>query len=103
MKSSQSNIIKSVSSINYPYTTIKITQSRIDKGLIAVPISLAKEWFPKINTIIKVKLGNSNLLQFKNYSSYRSKTREARIGGLAEWFQQNKIIDGDEIVIQLLA
>jgi len=33
------------SSLNYNYQTIKITKSRIDKGLIAIPRSLL-DWFP---------------------------------------------------------
>jgi len=102
MKLNQLKVIKSISVVSYPYKTIKITQSRIDKGLISIPISLAKDWFPKINTSIKVQLGDSNLSQLKNYSSYQSKTREARIGGLAQWFRKNKIVDGDEIVLQLI-
>jgi hypothetical protein len=32
---------KVTSPINYNYATIKITQSRLDKGLIAIPMSLA--------------------------------------------------------------
>ena len=63
MKSNQSKIIESVSSINYPYKTIKITQSRIDKGLVAIPVSLAIEWFRNCNTIIKVQYGDTHLLQ----------------------------------------
>ena len=102
MKLSQLKIINSISVVNYPYKTIKITQSRIDKGLISIPIPLAKDWFPKINTSIKVQLDDSNLYQLKNYSSYLSKTREARIGGLAQWFKKKKIVDGDEIVLQLI-
>jgi len=38
----------------------------------------------------------------KRYSSYASSTRECRIGGAREWFQQNNIKSGDEIVIQLI-
>jgi len=96
-----SEVIQSRSTINYSYATIKITQSRIDKGLIAIPMALA-EWFPDYNTAIQVYLDDSPILHTKNYSSYKSTTRECRIGGMAEWFEENKIQSGDEIVIQLL-
>ncbi len=46
-----SQVIQNKSEINYSYITIKATQSRIDKGLIAIPVSLTK-WFPvHIDTI----------------------------------------------------
>ena len=96
-----SEVIQSKSKINYSYSTIKITQSRIDKGLIAIPVSLA-EWFPEHNATIQVSLDDSDVLQTKNYASYRSATRECRIGGMAEWFNKNKIKDGNEIVVQLV-
>jgi len=96
-----SRVIKGESRINYSYSTVKITRSRIEKGLIAIPMSLAK-WFPKYNTNIKVYLDDSDVLHQKNYSSYKSATRECRIGGMAEWFKRNKIKSGDEIAIQLI-
>lgn len=96
-----SEALKSKSQINYDYSTVKITRSRIEKGLIAIPVSLAK-WFPEYNTTIKVYLDDSSVLHNKNYSSYTSSTRECRIGGVAEWFKENKIRDGEEIVIQLV-
>lgn len=101
MNLASSQVIKSKSKIDYSYTTIKITQSRIDKGLIAIPVTLAK-WFPGYNTTIQVYLDDSNILHTKNYSSYKSTTRECRIGGMDDWFEENKIKSGDEIVIQLI-
>lgn len=95
------NIIQSKSGINYSYVTINITQSRIDKGLIAIPVSLTK-WFPNTNETIEVYLSDSPISQSKHYSSYRSSTRECRIGGMKEWFQQNNIKSGNEIVIQFI-
>lgn len=95
------NVIQNKSEINYSYATIKITQSRIDKGLIAIPVSLTK-WFPDKNDTIQVYLSHSPISQAKHYSSYRSSTRECRIGGMKEWFMQNNIKSGDEIVIQFI-
>lgn len=94
-------VIRSKSQINYSYATIKITQSRLDKGLIAIPVALAK-WFPDHNETIQIYLNDSPVSQTKHYSSYNSSTRECRIGGMREWFQQNNIKSRDEIVIQLI-
>jgi hypothetical protein len=95
------NVIRSKSQITYSYATIKITQSRIDKGLIAIPKSLAG-WFPDHNDTIQIYLNDSPVSQSKHYSSYSSSTRECRIGGVRGWFQQNNIKSGDEIVIQFI-
>jgi len=101
MSQKSSNVIRSKSQINYSYATIRITQSRIDKGLIAIPVTLA-EWFPSHNETIQVYLNDSPVSQTKHYSSYTSSTRECRIGGVRQWFQQNNIKSGDEIVIQFI-
>src|SRR3972149_7967660 len=95
------DVLRSKSEITYSYATIKLTQSRIDKGLIAVPVSLAG-WFPDQNDTVEIYLNDSPSSQTKQYSSYNSSTRECRIGGMKEWFQQNNIKSGDEIVIQLI-
>lgn len=97
----EKNVIRTRSKVNYSYATIKITQSRLDKGLIAIPISLT-EWFPDKNDTVQVYLSNSPVSQSKHYSSYRSSTRECRIGGMKEWFRQNNIKSGDEIVVQFI-
>ena len=101
MESKSSNVIRSKSRITYPYATIRITQSRIDKGLIAIPVALT-EWFPDHNETIEVYLNDSPVSQTKHYSSYSSSTRECRIGGVRQWFQQNNIKSGDEVVIQFI-
>lgn len=101
MKSNQSQVIEIPSIINYPYATIRITQSRLDKGLIAIPVSLAEQ-FPDHNETIQVYLNDSPVSQTKQYSSYTSSTRECRVGGVREWFEQNNIKSGDEIVIQFI-
>ena len=95
------DILRSKSQINYDYATIKVTQSRIDKGLIAIPSSMS-DWFPPKNETIQVHLNDSLQSQTKNYSSYASSARECRIGGVREWFNQNNIKTGDEIVIQVI-
>ncbi len=101
MEPKSSKVIRSKSQINYSYATIKITQSRIDKGLIAISVALAK-WFPDHNDTIQVYLNDSPISQTKHFSSYDSSTRECRIGGMKQWFEQNNLKSGDEIVIQLI-
>lgn len=101
MKSERYPIIQKTSDINYNYETVKITQSRIDKGLLAIPRSIV-DWFPLHNRKIKILLDNSDEITIKNYSSFSSTTNESRIGGLKEWINKNKFRDGDEIVIQVI-
>ncbi len=92
---------KTESKTGYSYATIKITKSRIDKGLLALPITLM-DWFPRKNSRIKVFFGDSSIPEVKTYTSYHSKSHESRIGGLAEWFGRNKIREGDEVVVQII-
>lgn len=101
MKPSKFTKMKSASEIGYNYVTIKITQSRINKGLLAIPISLIN-WFPKYNCQLKVFFDDSPIIQIKNFTPYNSSSHECRIGGLAEWFKKNRAKDGDEIVVQII-
>ena len=94
-------VVRSESEIHYSYATIRLTQSRIDKGLIAVPVTLAR-WFPDHNTDIQVYLNDSHIAQPKHYSSFSSSTKECRIGGVKQWFEKNDLKSGDEIVVQLI-
>ncbi len=94
-------IIKSKSKINYSYATIRMTQSRIDKGLIAIPASLEK-WFPDHIDTIHVYLDDSLILRTPKYTPRTSSSRECRIYTMKDWFKKNKIKDGDEIVIQAI-
>ena len=101
MRAKLSKMMRTKSEINYNYQTIKISQSPIDRGLIALPRSLTR-WFPDHNTTIRVYLGDSSIPDVKNYTSYTGSTNESRIGGMIDWFKTNDIRDGDEIVIQLI-
>ncbi|MFO8132595.1 MAG: HNH endonuclease signature motif containing protein [Thermoplasmatota archaeon] len=100
-RSNPSDIVETPSRINYDYITIQITESRIDKGLIAIPRPLT-DVFPEENTDIQVYLGRETKPEKKNYTSYKSSTRESRIGGMSHWFEENNIQAGDEVVIQVL-
>lgn len=93
--------IRSKSPVGYDYLAIRITKSRIDKGLLAIPVSLAK-WFPKQNGIVHVYLDDSSVSEPRTFSAYESSTHESRIGGVKEWFEENRLKNGDEIVIQVI-
>jgi hypothetical protein len=96
------SIEKIESLTNYSYVTFKVTKSRIDKGLLAIPKSLASEYFPEHNSQIQISSNELDRFEAKNYTSFTSSSREARIGGMRLWYYRNKISDGDEIVIQVV-
>jgi hypothetical protein len=89
------------SKIPFNYKTIKTTQSRIDKGLLAVPVSLI-DHFPKNKTKIYVTFGPSLKVIPKNFTPYTSSSRECRIGGMRKFYEDFQIKNGDELVIQIL-
>lgn len=94
-----SNIEKSP--INYSYISIKLTQSRIDKGLLAIPRSL-RELFPDQNRSIQIYFDGCLTSELKPFTALTSSTRESRIGGLKSWFQLNNMKDGDEVIVQMI-
>ncbi len=101
MRSKGLKRIRSPNGFFYTYFTVNITQSRIDKGLIAIPRSLSGI-FPDENCELSILFNTSEIPQIKKFSTYQSRTRENRIGGMAEWFEHNDIGKDDEIVIQLI-
>jgi hypothetical protein len=89
------------SQIPFSYKTIRVTKSRIEKGLLAIPTSLA-ESFPKKRSTIDVFFSASRLSVPKTYTPYQSSSKECRIGGMKYFFEKNHIKNGDELVIQFL-
>jgi len=83
------------------YVTIKITRSRINKGLLAIPVSLLEK-FPKEKQKITVFFDDEEKPSVKNFTPYNSSSQECRISGLTNWFIKNNIQNQDEIVIQFL-
>jgi len=94
------NIEKQKSEVPFDYVTIKTTKSRIEKGLLAIPVSLI-DIFPKNKDRIYIidEKGNEDL---KTFTPYRSSSRECRIVGLKSFYKKYSIQDGDELVIQVL-
>jgi len=86
------------SDIPIDYITIKITKARIEKGLLAIPVSLI-HIFPKQKGSIIIDAGNGRL-EKKTYTPYTSSSRECRIGGLREFYTKYAVEPNDELVIQ---
>lgn len=82
------------------YVTIKTTQSRINKGLLAIPVSLI-DLFPKNSK--KIFLVNElGEVETKSFIPYNSSSLECRIGGLTAFYKNYQVLDGEELVIQLI-
>lgn len=92
---------KILSKIPFNYKTIKVTQSRIDKGLLAIPVSLL-DYFPKNKTKIYITFGGEDVAKPKNFTPYTSSSRECRIGGMKEYYEILHVSDGDELVVQIM-
>lgn len=80
------------------YTTVKTTKSRIAKGLLAIPVSLV-DLFPKDKGQILL-INENGQSERKKFTAYSRSTKECRIGGLAAFYTQYSVEDGDELVIQ---
>lgn len=80
------NIVEST--IPYNYVTIKLTQSRINKGLLAIPVSLIDN-FPKKRTDVMIYFDEGRAPIKKNFTPYESSSRECRIGGMKDFYDKN--------------
>ncbi len=89
------------SKLPFNYKTIRVTQSRINKGLLAIPVSLI-DYFPKSKNRIYVVFDRDKEAILKNFTPYSSSSRESRIGGMNSFYKDFKVQDGDELVIQIL-
>ena len=89
------------SKIGVSYPTITITKSRIDKGLLAVPVSLLDK-FPTQKQKITIYFDDEEVAVEKSFLPYNTSARESRIGGLSKWFAKNQIQDQDEIMIDFI-
>jgi len=89
------------SKIPLNYNTVRVTQSRINKGLLAIPVSLL-DYFPNKKTKLQVETRIGKRATVKNFTPYSSSSRECRIGGMRNFYEEFQIKDGDEVVIQIL-
>jgi hypothetical protein len=91
---------KLTSSISYDYITLRTTQSRIDKGVLAIPVSLIHLFPEKTERLFLVDEKGTEAS--KSFTPLSGSSGECRISGLKTFYSKNNIRDGDEIVIQLL-
>lgn len=89
------------SKVPFNYRTIRVTQSRIDKGLLAIPVSLI-DYFPQKRGKIYVAFGDEEEGNEKNFTPYTSSSRECRIGGMRDFYEKFQIKDNEELVIQMI-
>lgn len=89
---------KEKTNIPLSYSTVRTTKSRINKGLLAIPVSLL-DLFPQKKSKIFIidEDGNEDI---KSFTPYNSSSRECRIGGMKEFYEKYSIYENDEIVIQ---
>lgn len=92
---------KTKSKIPFNYKTIRVTQSRLNKGLLAIPVSLI-DYFPKQKGKIYMVTGTNDRTSTKTFTPYTSSSRECRIGGMRDFYEKFNLKDGDEIVIQIV-
>ena len=85
--------------IPFGYTTIVVTKSRIDKGLLAIPVSLMGQ-FPKTSGYIYL-LEEDGHWSRKSFTAYDSTSKECRIGGLRDFYHKYAVKSGDELVLHV--
>ena len=83
----------------FSYTTIKVTRSRIDKGLLAIPVSLI-DLFPKTNGDVYLLDANGQWVR-TTFTAYNSSSKECRIGGMRDFYDKYHIEGGDELVLHV--
>lgn len=80
--------------------TIYATESRLSKGLLAIPRKFTSA-FPTTKEKIFVVFDDGSKVEPKIYVPYDPKIKECRIFGLSRWFSRRKIVAGDAITITL--
>lgn len=88
------------SSLPFDYFTIKVTKSRINKGLLAIPVTLLDK-FPQNKDKIYL-VDDLGIIEVKSFTHYNSSSKECRIGSLKEFYNRNNVLPGEEIVLQFL-
>jgi rubredoxin len=78
--------------------TIYATDSRISKGLLAIPRRKSSE-FPATKGKILVVFDDGTRVEPKIYVPYNPKIKECRVFGLSRWFSRHGIVAGDAITI----
>lgn len=85
--------------VPFSYTTIVVTKSRIEKGLLAIPKSLI-HLFPRAAGHIYL-VDEEGREEMTSFTAFTARSKECRIGGMTPFYHKYGIKDGDELVLQL--
>lgn len=80
--------------------TIRVSTSRLAKGLLAIPQKF-KAWFPSQKGEIQVLLDDQEKATTLTFHPYDPVVKESRIFGLGHWFSKRGVRQGDLISITL--
>ena len=80
--------------------TIYATDSRISKGLLAIPRRFASG-FPATKGRILVIFDDGIRVEPKIYVPYEPKIKESRVFGMSRWYSRRGIVAGDAITVTL--
>jgi 5-methylcytosine-specific restriction endonuclease McrA len=83
-----------------PSFTLRVSASRLEKGLLAIPQRF-KDLFPAERCQIKVLFDDGDKPEVVTFHPLDSKVKEARIFGLAGWFSKRNVQEGDVVSIRL--
>lgn len=87
------------SPIPFFYTTIVVTRSRIEKGLLAIPASISN-LFPQASGRVYL-LNEVGEWVGKTFTAYDSRSKEVRIGGMRDFYQRYGVQHGDQLVLHV--
>lgn len=80
--------------------TIRVSASRIDKGLLAIPQKF-KNLFPGNRCQIQVVFDDGEDLRSLTFQPYDPVVKENRILGLSNWFSARDVREGDQISVSV--
>ena len=80
--------------------TIRLSASRLEKGLLAIPQKF-KDWFPSEKGQIQVVFDDEEKSKALTFHPYDLVVKENRIFGLSHWFSKRNVSEGDLISITL--
>jgi hypothetical protein len=78
--------------------SIRLTASRLAKGLLAIPSKFSGA-FPQERCTILVTTDNRDTAEPKSFLPYNAQVKECRIFGLGRWFKETKAKPGDSITV----
>ena len=96
----KSETIKTAARVPFDYVTVRAARSRIGRGILVIPVSLM-HLFPSVPTEI-VLVNGEGVEEAKTFRPNTDSGRECRILGLRKFYIDNKVADGDEVVVQML-